>query len=881
MTKVPRATYRIQFHPGFSFRDAADIADYLADLGVSHLYASPCLQAAPGSTHGYDVVDPGRVNEELGGEEGHRTLCRVLGENGLGQILDLVPNHMAITGPENGWWWDVLENGPSSPYAAYFDVDWHPPEERLGNKILLPVLGDHYGRVIEAGEIRLSHSKGRFSIYYYDHALPVAPGSLVGILDRAAEISGSDQLAFIDDALRHLPLPKVYEFENTRRRHRNWMFIQDLLKRVIEESPKASSAVDKVVLEINGSPDLLDDFLDKQHYRLSFWRAAAWDLDYRRFFDINTLMGVRVEDETVFADTHRLVLEWLRKGVIDGLRIDHPDGLRDPEQYFQRLRKAAPNAWIAAEKILHPGEHLPSTWQVEGTTGYDFLNLAGGLFVDPSGEERMTDFYAKFTGEETDYLTVAREKKSQVLHELLASDLNRLTQLMVQICERHRRYRDYTRYEIRETLRELIACFPVYRSYVRADADEVREEDRQIISEAVSTARSLRPDLDPELFDFLRSLLLLEIRGAIATEWVMRFQQLTGPAAAKGIEDTAFYCFNRMIALNEVGGDPSTFGVSLDAFHRAMAEAAGRHPHGMLSTSTHDTKRSEDVRARLALLSEISGPWTETVIRWSHHNEQYRLDDVPDRNIEYFLYQTLVGAWPITVERVLAFMRKAAREAKVYTCWTKTDSGYERMLLHFVEAILDDREFVSGLEQFVSLLVEPGRINSLSQVLLKLTAPGVPDFYQGTELWDLSLVDPDNRRPVDFNLRRRLLHEVKNLSPEQILARMDEGLPKLWMIHKVLVLRKQLLEVFRSGDYRPLHGVGQKTDHVAAFLRGGTAATVTPRLILSLNGEWGDTWLELPEGRWRNHFTGDTFNDGKAMLRDILTRFPVAVLVKE
>jgi len=881
MIKSPRATYRVQFHPGFTFQDAAGLADYLAALGVSHLYASPYLQAAPGSAHGYDVVDPGRVNEELGGAEGHQELCSALRSKGLGQILDLVPNHMAISGPENAWWWDVLENGPSSPYAAYFDVDWNPLEERLANKILLPILGDHYGRVLEAGEIRLGREKGRFSVHYHDHRLPVAPGSLVKILDRAAEISLSEQLAFIADVLRHLPLPKPHEFENTRRRRRNWTLIQGLLKRMIEESPKAPAALDTVVEEVNASPDLLDAFLDEQNYRLAFWRAAARDLGYRRFFDINTLMGVRVEDDEVFADTHRLVLEWLRDGILDGVRIDHPDGLRDPEQYLRRLREAAPEAWIVVEKILHPGEQLPSTWPVEGTTGYDFLDLLGGLFIDPSGEEPMTDFYAEFTGEETDYRMISREKKHQVLHELLASDVNRLTELVVRICERHRRYRDFTRWEINEAIRELIACFPVYRTYVRADEKEAREEDRRVISEATTAAKLLRPELEPDLFDFLKGLLLQGHRGEIENEFVMRFQQLTGPATAKGIEDTVFYCFNRLISLNEVGGDPSMFGVSLEAFHQAMAEAANRHPHAMLATSTHDTKRSEDVRTRLALLSEIPVPWAKAVRCWSKHNEQYRLDNVPDRNAEYLIYQTLVGAWPIEMERVLRFMEKAAREAKVHTSWTQPDAGYEKALFEFVKAILDDQEFRSDLENFVSPLVEPGRINSISQVLIKLTAPGVPDFYQGTELWDLSLVDPDNRRPVDFDLRLRLLSELKKLAPEEIIARMDEGLPKLWIIYQALGLRKQLPEVFCSGDYRPLYAPGQKADHVVVFLRGEEVVTVVPRRLLSLNGEWGETWLKLPQGHWRNHLTGDNFKGGKAMVRDILARFPVALLSKE
>jgi (1->4)-alpha-D-glucan 1-alpha-D-glucosylmutase len=625
-----------------------------------------------------------------------------------------------------------LEKGPSSAYASYFDVDWNPLEERLGNRILLPILEDHYGRVLESGEIRLGQEQGRFSVHYHDHRLPVAPGSLVGILDRAAESSLSDQLAFIADTLRYLPLPKAHEPENTWRWRRNWTFIQALLTRALEEFPKARNAVDKVLEEVGASPDLLDAFLDEQNYRLAFWRAAARDLGYRRFFDINTLIGIRVEDKDVFSDTHRLVLEWLHGGVLDGVRIDHPDGLRDPEEYFQRLRQAAPDAWIVVEKILHPGERLPATWPVAGTTGYDFLNLLGGLFVDPSGENPLTNFYAEFTGEQTDYRTIAREKKHQVLHELLASDVNRLTDLVVRICERHRRYRDYTRWEINEAIRELIACFPVYRTYVRAQQNETRQEDRGIIGEAIVAAKTFRPELDRDLFDFLQSLLLLEHRGDLESEWVMRFQQLTGPATAKGIEDTAFYCYNRLIALNEVGGDPSRFGVTVEAFHQAMAEAANHHPHTMLATSTHDTKRSEDVRARLALLSEIPEDWAQAVRRWSAQSEQYRVEDVPDRNTEWLLYQAVVGAWPIDTKRVITFMEKAVREAKVHTSWTQPEARYEKALREFVGALLDDREYRSDVEKFVSSLVEPGRINSMSKVLIKLTAPGVPDFYQGS-----------------------------------------------------------------------------------------------------------------------------------------------------
>jgi len=826
MKIIPRATYRIQFHAGFTLDDAAGLADYLKALGVSHLYASPYLQAAPGSTHGYDVVDPGRINAELGGREAHNRLCRELERYGLGQILDVVPNHMAVTGPENRWWWDVLENGPSSRYAEYFDIDWDSPEARIGKKVLLPVLGDHYGRVLEAGELRLANRQGHFSIRYHDHRFPVSPQTGASLTARG----------------------------------------------------DADAAVDK----INTDVDALDRLLGAQHYRLAYWRTASEDLNYRRFFAINELAALRIENEAVFAETHRLILEWLRNGLLDGIRIDHPDGLRDPEQYFQRLRDMVPDAWIVVEKILHPGEALPETWPVDGTTGYDFLNLAGGLFIDPAGETHLTDFYGVFTGESVDYPALAGENKRQVLKDLLGSDVNRLTEGIMRICERHRRFRDYTRREVREALREVAACFPVYRTYVRPEVGGVREQDRAIIAKTVSEAGSNRPDIDADLFGFIKDLLLLEEIGGLETDFAMRFQQLTGPVAAKGIEDTAFYCFNRFAALNEVGGDPSRFGISVSAFHEAMLEAYSRHPSAMLATSTHDTKRSEDVRARLALVSEIPESWAASVRKWSTINAQYRTGDLPDRNAEYLLYQILVGAWPIDAARAAAFMEKAAREAKMHTFWERPVAAYEDALRGFVEGILSDPGFVSDLEDFVTPLIGPGRINALSQTLVKLTAPGVPDLYQGTELWDLSLVDPDNRRPVDFTLRRALLDEVPHLSPEDILARINEGLPKLWLIQQALQLRRRRPELFGSeGSYRPLVIEGRKAEHVVAFVRGDNAVSVLPRLIIGLDGDWADTVMELPAGQWHNILTGDESGGGPVPLSKILTRFPVGLLERE
>jgi len=876
-----RATYRIQLHAGFGFADAAAIADYLAALGISHLYCSPYLQAAPGSTHGYDVVNPHQVNKELGGPEAHAQLCAKLKENGLGQVLDIVPNHMAILGRENPWWWDVLENGPSSRHAGYFDIEWDPPEAKLRNIVLLPVLGDHYGRVLEAGELCLEREEGSFVIRYHDQVFPVSPRSLNDFLATAAERCQSDDLSCIADGLGQLPMSTATDWVAVRRRHRNKEVLRGQLARLCREQPKVAAALDQVVAEVNSDPDQLDVLLERQNYRLAFWRAAAQDLGYRRFFDINTLVGLRAEDETVFAETHALILEWLRKGVLDGVRVDHPDGLLDPQEYFQRLYEACPQAWILAEKILEPGERLPKSWPIAGTTGYDFIFRLTNLFVDPAGEGPLTKFYAEFTDEPTDFAIVVREKKGMAMRDLLGSDVNRLTALFGQICERHRRHRDYTRHELHHVLREVISSLPVYRTYVRAKVGQVSEDDSRTITEAVESAKKTGLDLDKDLFDFFRDILLLRVRGELETELVMRFQQLTGPVMAKGVEDTAFYCLNRLVALNEVGGDPGRFGFSPDDFHKACAETQAEWPRSMLASSTHDTKRSEDVRARLHLLSEIPDRWREAVQRWTMLNKRYSRDGLPDRNAEYLLYQTLVGAWPIATERMIAYMEKASREAKVHTSWTQPNPDYDGALQQFIEGILDDREFKADLETFVKPLIEPGRVNSLAQTLIKLTAPGVPDFYQGTELWDLSLVDPDNRRPVDYALRRRLLSELDGMTAEEIWSRIDEGLPKLWIIRQTLKLRRSRKLLEPESSYRPLVARGEKSAHVVAYTRGERIATVLPRLVIKLGAKWGDTTLELPEGRWRNAFTNETLNGGEIALAKLLKRFPVGLLCQE
>lgn len=881
MPNIPIATYRVQLQPEFGFESTTRILDYLADLGVSHLYASPYLQAAQGSTHGYDVVNHWKINHELGGLEGHTALRRALQKYDMGQVLDIVPNHMAISGSENVWWWDVLENGQSSRYASYFDVDWDPVETRFGDKILLPILGDHFGRILEAGEIRLERKGGKFFLHYYDNLFPASPGSVAPFLARAGEDMACHELVFLADALKSLPLPSVTDQASIRKRHRDKEVIHSLLERLLNHHLDVARLVDAFIKEINAHPDDLETLLDAQNYRLAFWRTANQDLGYRRFFDINSLVALRAEDEEVFEDSHRLILKWLKEGVLDGVRIDHPDGLRDPATYLGRLRRASPGTWVVVEKILDPDERVRPDWPVDGTTGYEFINLLTRLFIDHSSKQILSDFYAEFTGETREYKEVLWEKKLLIIDKIFGSDINRLTALMLTICEHHRRYRDYTRQEVSHALRKIVAYFPVYRTYVNAQAGWISDEDRRIIHQVIEHAKQMTPEVDPDLFDFINDILLLKEVGKSEFEFVMRLQQITPPVMAKGAEDTAFYCYNRFIALNEVGGDPGSFELDPEQFHSRMKERLEDYPLSMLSSSTHDTKRSEDVRARLVLLSEIPGAWKEAVQRWSSMARPYRKDDLPDRNIEYFLYQTLVGAWPIGIDRLLPYMEKASREAKTHTSWTEPDAFYEQTLRDFIVNLINDPVFSADLVSFIDPLIIPGHINSLSQTLIKLTSPGIPDIYQGCDLWDRSLVDPDNRKPVDFSKRRTLLARLEEPNPGQILGQMESGLPKLWIIRECLKLRRSLPEAFgEKGTYDPIQPHGRKSGFALGFIRGDRVAVIVPRLVLKRGEGWEDTWISLPAGTWDHVLTGKEFAGREIHIDELLKSFPVALLVK-
>jgi len=914
------ATYRVQLQAGFDFDAAAAIASYLAELGVSHLYLSPILQAAPGSTHGYDVVDPTRVNRELGGEDGYARLGDALGRAGVGQLLDVVPNHMAITGPENRWWWDVLAMGRASRYAGYFDVDWESPEAHLRDTVLLPVLGDHYGRELEAGRLVLEREGEAFTVRYFDHAYPIDPASLAPLLiDAAARIDSEDARVELErlagTAERVLPVGADPGAQSERRDQ-----VAEVVTRLAElvsGRPEVAGALDAAAGRWNADPDLLDSLLEVQHYRLAWWRSAGENLDYRRFFDITDLAAIRAEQPEVFADSHRLVLGWLAAGAVDGLRIDHVDGLLDPRRYLQRLGEATPGAWVVVEKILEGDEELPGDWPVAGTTGYDWLNRVGDVLTRAEGWERLVDVYAEWTGVGERLEEVVHAAKLEVLDGPLASDLSRLVARLAAVCERHRRHRDHTRRDLRDALAEIAASFPVYRTYVAAPTpapsgdglgsagEEARlvasDRDISVVEAAVLTAGMRHDDLDPDLLGLVRDVLLGRLAGQTETEVALRFQQLTGPVMAKAIEDTAFYRWLALVGRNEVGGDPGRLDDSLDAFHRWAAAAQERHPLGLLALSTHDTKRSEDVRARLSVLAEIPDEWALAIERWwsawSDVGSGRTAPLPPDRNTAWLIAQTVVGAWPIDGDRLAAYVEKATREAKQHTSWTQSDPVYDEAVAAFARAAVEDGPPLEVLAEVIRTVTGPGRAVALAQKLLTLVGPGVPDLYQGSELWDLSLVDPDNRRPVDYELRRRLLASLRSdaagrcddatagpgpaVAAGAWAAGDDLGVVKLWVVRQCLALRGAHPEWFAggpAGGWEPVDASGPAAGHLVAVRRGGAVAVVTRwPLTLERSGGWADTIVELPPGCYTDHLGGGSW-EGPVPAGALLERLPVALL---
>ncbi len=878
-----RATYRVQLRAEFDFDRAAAAAGYLVDLGVSDLYCSPVLQAAAGSTHGYDVVDHSRLSAELGGEPAFGRLVAELDRRSLGLTVDIVPNHMAIDGRDNRWWWDVLENGPSSLYASYFDIDWPGDTGRPEQTVLVPVLGDRYGKILEAGEVKIRRDGGSFTVSYFDHELPLSPRTADVVLERAAQETGSPELAELAADFGALPHAAVTDPTTVRLRHDQKERLRERLAALCHTSPALGEALDRQIERVNGDPDDLDGLLCRQNYRLAYWRTGREELDYRRFFNIETLVGLRVEDEQVFADTHQLIGRLVRDGTVGGLRVDHVDGLRDPEGYLQRLRRLAPDAYVVVEKILDPGEKLPAGWPVEGTTGYDFISRVAGAFVDPAGEGPLTATYTDVTGEPGDYQQVVCEAKQQIMRDELAPEVDRLTRLLHTVCEGHRRQRDRTRGEVNSALKALLTSFPVYRTYLQPDRPRA-EADLQFVREAVAAAKRLQPDADPDLLDFIGEVLQLEWPGGLETEFAQTFPQVSAPVMAKGAEDTAFYRYNRLVSLNEVGGDPGVFGRPLSDFHADTSDSAARAPQAMLTLATHDTKRSPDVRARISLLSELAEPWDTAVREWFEITDRHAGPAGPDANARYLLFQTLVGAWPIPADRLVAYMDKAAKEAKIHTAWADGDADYDRALRGFVEGSLADERFRGALERFLRdhRVVELGRATSLSMTALLLTCPGVPDIYQGTETWDHSLVDPDNRRPVDFADLAAGLAEVRGWGPGAVSGAPDRaagGRAKLWLTARLLDHRRSRPETYSGGGYRELPVEGARAGHLIAFERDGLVV-LAGRHLARLGGDWADTRVELPAGRWRpvvGAVAGEV-EGGSRAVPDILGRGPVAVL---
>ncbi|HEV2694661.1 MAG TPA: malto-oligosyltrehalose synthase [Verrucomicrobiae bacterium] len=817
---LPRATYRLQFNGQFRLSDALVLVPYFHALGISHLYASPLFKAAPRSSHGYDVADYTEINSEIGTEDDLEKLAAALHEKKMGLVLDIVPNHMGIAARENLWWWDVLLHGAESKYADHFDIDWKSPHEHIHGKVLIPLLGGEYETLVTQGAIKLVHENGQFLLSHYEHRFPLTPNTVTGLPTDA-----------------------------------------DGLKR------------------FNSDFAALDQLIRRQHYCLEFHEHGDGRLNYRRFFAVSSLAAVRVEDEKVFKATHVLVRRWVEKGWIDGLRVDHPDGLRDPAKYLQRLRKLAPKAWIVVEKIVEPGEMLPGSWPVQGTTGYDWLNQINGLFIDPNGEKAFTDFYKDFIGESTDYAVMVREKKRSALKTLLATELHRLTNLLAVVAKRRKTLQKFSRVDLQEALAEILVCFPVYRSYISEIDSKKSAADIAMIKTAARLASNGKKRVLSEIITQIQALLVKRQSGKAAQHFIARFQQLTGPVMAKGVEDTAFYCFNRFTSLNEVGGDPEKFGINPDEFHEFAQRLWNDWPDSQITTSTHDTKRAEDVRARLNVLSEMPDIWSQTVRRWSAMNACHRQNELPDRKAEYLFYQTLAGAWPLSEERAQFYMEKAAHESKEHTTWTKRNIAYEKALKTFVSETLRDPEFTADVERFTGTLANAAAVNSLAQTLLKLVAPGVPDIYQGCELWDFSLVDPDNRRTVDFDLRRQLLAEAKNLSPEEIWKRRANGLPKLWLIQKALHLREQSPD-FAGFDYQPIFANGSKSGNVFGLMRGEKVIAIVPRFLMKLNNDWQDTSIQLPAGSWHNELSGEDLS-GEIRAEHLFRKFPVALLLRK
>ncbi|OHB55741.1 MAG: malto-oligosyltrehalose synthase [Planctomycetes bacterium GWF2_42_9] len=821
------ATYRIQLTPDFGFNQCVKIIPYLEKLGISHIYLSPIFQAENGSTSGYDITDNQKINVELGGEKEFYNLVKIANQKNLSIILDIVPNHMSIKSDKNKLWMDVLQNGKDSRYSHFFDIDWQSSNKKLKNKILLPILGNHYFEELQAGSLKIKRVKNDYYVSYFNSSFPLNESSVKKI------------------------------------------------------RTKTIKNIDEQIELINKTPELMDEILNEQFYFLSHWESADKEINYRRFFTINHLIGLRIEDQDVFEYVHKPILKLLKENQIDGLRIDHIDGLRDPAAYLNKIRKKNEKIWIVVEKILGSDEKIPIDWPINGTTGYDFLNLLNGLFINPSSKKELLKLYRQLTGETRIFEQMLQKKKLLTLQKNFGGEFCRLLKMLENISRTHIKYRDLTSTELNQALSAIISVFPVYRTYINKLDVPLSSQDNNIIKNVISAASEKNLEIHKIVWEFFSDLLCGKLKGDAELEFIQRLQQLTGPVMAKGAEDTTFYCYNHLISLNEVGGDPSQFGTSCSRFHKICENIQNDWPLTMLTTSTHDTKRGEDVRMRINMITEIPRQWQKNVNTWFKLNKQFHLGNLPEANTEYFLYQTLVGAWPLEESRIKDYMIKAVREEKVHTNWTNIKTKYEESLMYFIKNILKNRKFVQSLESFIRLILKPSQISSLSQTLIKYTAPGVPDLYQGTELWDLNLVDPDNRRPVNYQIRKNIFKEIQTMSAVQALKKLDTGLAKMFVIYHCLKTRKKYYKNFgNESSYIPLEITGRKSSHIICFCRGSKVITVAPRLLMSLNSDWADTTLSLHSGIWVNVFTEKRY-ESCAKIKSMLREFPLALLVKK
>jgi (1->4)-alpha-D-glucan 1-alpha-D-glucosylmutase len=969
--RAPLSTYRLQLHAGFTFADAEAILPYLQALGIGDCYASPVFEARPGSMHGYDVTRHDRLNPELGGEMGFTRLAARLRELGMGLLLDIVPNHMGV-GNDSQWWQDVLENGRASEYANYFDIDWSPLNPDMKDKLLLPILGSQYGVELEAKRIQVAVVEGQLRVQYFDHVVPIAPRT-IPVIFPDAELDELGVPQSFRELLRdtaHIPPHDTTDPTLVTQRRQQLAELKPRLREALL-SGEMQGALEKALGRINGvqgdarSFDRLHELLEQQPYRLAFWKVSSEEINYRRFFDINDLVGLRMENAEVFAATHCLIRRMLARGEVTGLRIDHTDGMFNPRQYLIRLQllyvaahccgeksqgavgangienevrdamrgldwaSAQGPLYVVVEKILEPRESLPREWPVRGTSGYDFVYEGNQVFIFKENERRFTEFYTKLTGETTDPETLIYESKLNVMRNALSSETYVLTNLLSRLASANRGARDFTDDLLEAAIRETIACFPVYRTYID-DRGQYTERDRAFIRQAIGRAKQRNREMDESVFDFLENTLLLQGKSGEEIDprelyFALKFQQLTGPVMAKGVEDTAFYVYSRFLASNDVGSTIEAFGIGTDEFHEANRGRLRTAPDAMLATSTHDTKRSEDVRNRLDVISEMTYVWPSYVRRWVRLNARHKrtLADgrvAPSPNEEYFIYQTLAGAWPWRMnsggereeflQRMQQYMSKALSEAKVNLSWTNPNPAYVDAVHGFLRSILTpdargrEPRFAETMQEILPSLRMFGAVNSLAQVVLKIASPGVPDFYQGTEMWDLSLVDPDNRRPVDYGIRRQSLGWLREQATSlgelavcrEVLEHLGDGRVKQWTMHRALQLRNRMAETFRHGEYVPVAATNGHGEHVVAFTRGARVLVVAPRFgytlmdgkaRLPLGGAWGRSEILVPEmagAALENVFTGEWLRvdpDGRLPLKTVFGEFPVFLGARE